>query len=124
MSIAIIFGGRSCEHNVSVVTGVQILNAVRALDPLPIYIDKNGEWRTGELYDLEAAKEWKKLKSISAPGLAISVFRTRQEIRENRRGGALPARAQRRGRLHSRSARNLRHTVYGFGRACERGMHG
>lgn len=64
MSIAIIFGGRSCEHNVSVVTGVQILNAVRALDPLPIYIDKNGEWRTGELYDLEAAKEWKKLKKV------------------------------------------------------------
>lgn len=65
MSIAIIFGGRSCEHNVSVVTGVQLLNAVRSLDPLPIYIDPHGEWHTGgQLFDLDAVKSFDKLKKV------------------------------------------------------------
>lgn len=65
MSIAIIFGGKSCEHNVSIVTGVQLLNAVRALDPLPIYIDPNGEWRTGEkLFELDTFKRYDRLKKV------------------------------------------------------------
>lgn len=65
MSIAIIFGGKSCEHNVSVVTGVQLLNAVKALDPLPVYIDPHGEWHTGEeLFDLDAVRRYDKLKTV------------------------------------------------------------
>ncbi len=65
MSIAVLFGGRSCEHNVSVVTGVQTLLAIKALDPLPIYIDRRGEWRTGrELFDLDRVKEFERLKKV------------------------------------------------------------
>ena len=65
MSIAIIFGGKSCEHDVSVVTGVQLLNAVKKLNPFPIYIDREGVWRTGrELFDVSAVKKSQRLKRI------------------------------------------------------------
>ena len=48
--IAVIFGGRSVEHDVSVLTGLQF---IEALDPgkyegLPVYVDPLGQWWTGE----------------------------------------------------------------------------
>ncbi|WP_262693486.1 D-alanine--D-alanine ligase [Kordiimonas aquimaris] len=48
--IAVIFGGRSVEHDVSILTGLQFLEA---LDPtlyegLPIYVDGLGAWWTGD----------------------------------------------------------------------------
>jgi D-alanine-D-alanine ligase len=48
--IAVVFGGRSVEHDVSVLSGLQFLEA---LDPgkyegLPIYVDPLGQWWTGE----------------------------------------------------------------------------
>ncbi len=48
--IAVVFGGRSVEHDVSVLSGLQF---IEALDPakyegLPIYIDPLGQWWTGE----------------------------------------------------------------------------
>ncbi len=47
--VAVIFGGRSVEHDVSVLTGLQFLEA---LDPIkyegiPVYIDPLGAWWTG-----------------------------------------------------------------------------
>jgi D-alanine-D-alanine ligase len=53
--VAVIFGGRSVEHDVSVVTGNQVM---RAFDPdryevVPVYITRDGRWFTGEpLQDL------------------------------------------------------------------------
>ena len=65
-TIAVIFGGVSPEHDVSIVTGLQ---AMGALDPalfeaFPVYIARNGEWWVGDplrergfyIPDLEAAK--------------------------------------------------------------------
>ena len=48
--IAVIFGGRSVEHDVSILTGLQFLEA---LDPtlyegLPVYVDPLGQWWTGD----------------------------------------------------------------------------
>lgn len=48
--VAVIFGGRSVEHDVSVLTGLQFLEA---LNPtlyigLPVYVDPLGAWWTGE----------------------------------------------------------------------------
>ncbi len=48
--VGVIFGGRSVEHDVSVVTGHQIMNA---FDPehyevVPIYVDREGRWFTGD----------------------------------------------------------------------------
>jgi len=48
--IAVIFGGRSVEHDVSVLTGLQFLEALDPgrYDGLPIYVDPLGQWWTGE----------------------------------------------------------------------------
>ena len=57
--IAVFFGGVSPEHDVSVITGVLTLNALKKTeyDVVPIYIDKKGEWFTGEnLFDLDNYK--------------------------------------------------------------------
>jgi D-alanine-D-alanine ligase len=54
--VGILFGGRSVEHDVSIVTGHQVM---RAFDPqqyqtVPIYIDRAGKWYSGDpLFDLK-----------------------------------------------------------------------
>jgi D-alanine-D-alanine ligase len=48
--VAVLFGGRSVEHEVSVITGHQIMDALKAAGHrvLPIYLAKDGEWYAGE----------------------------------------------------------------------------
>ena len=49
MNMAVIFGGRSVEHDVSIVTGLQwIENASQQYTIIPIYITRNGNWYTGD----------------------------------------------------------------------------
>jgi len=45
--IAVFFGGRSPEHDVSVVSGLQVLSAIdeSQYDAFPVYIAPDGEWR-------------------------------------------------------------------------------
>ncbi len=55
-TIAVIFGGRSVEHDVSIVTGHQIMKAFPSEndDIVPVYISRDGRWFTGEaLSDLD-----------------------------------------------------------------------
>jgi len=49
-SVAVVFGGRSVEHDVSIVTGHQIMRAFDAdlFTAIPIYIDREGRWFTGD----------------------------------------------------------------------------
>src|SRR5258708_3333699 len=47
--VGIVFGSRSVEHDVSIVTAEQV---IRAMDParyeaVPIYITRDGKWLTG-----------------------------------------------------------------------------
>jgi D-alanine-D-alanine ligase len=59
-TVGVIFGGRSVEHDVSIITGQQVM---RAFDPefydvIPIYIDREGRWFTGEpLLELKNFKD-------------------------------------------------------------------
>jgi D-alanine-D-alanine ligase len=50
LCIGVIFGGRSVEHDVSVLTGLQVTQALNKdrYDVVPIYISKEGEWFTGD----------------------------------------------------------------------------
>lgn len=50
LTVAVLFGGRSVEHEVSVITGHQIMDAVKAAGyrVLPIYLTKDGEWYAGD----------------------------------------------------------------------------
>ncbi len=58
--VGVVFGGRSVEHDVSVVTGQQIMRAFppERYEVVPIYIDRDGRWFTGEaLKDLKTFQE-------------------------------------------------------------------
>jgi D-alanine-D-alanine ligase len=54
----VIFGGRSTEHEVSVVTGIQVMRLLaKHHTVIPIYITKDGSWFTGKkLTELDAYK--------------------------------------------------------------------
>jgi D-alanine-D-alanine ligase len=49
-TVAVMFGGRSLEHDVSVVSGLQILHAIdpQRFAPLPVYIDQATRWWIGD----------------------------------------------------------------------------
>ncbi len=48
--LGVIFGSRSSEHEVSIVSAVQLMNAVdkQKYDVIPVYISMQGAWYTGE----------------------------------------------------------------------------
>lgn len=55
--VAVIFGGRSVEHDVSIVTGHQVIRAFSndRYDVVPVYISREGKWFTGApLLELDA----------------------------------------------------------------------
>ncbi|MDQ7034855.1 MAG: hypothetical protein Q9P01_08465 [Anaerolineae bacterium] len=58
--VGVIFGGRSVEHDVSIVTGHQIMNAfdTTKYEVVPIYVTHDGKWFTGApLCDIENFKD-------------------------------------------------------------------
>lgn len=59
-NIGVIFGGRSVEHEVSVITGMQIIENMdkSKYNPIPIYITKDGKFLSGEsLKNFKAYKD-------------------------------------------------------------------
>ena len=49
-NIAVVFGVVSVEHDISIITGVMTVNALEkgSYKVVPIYVDRNGLWWTGE----------------------------------------------------------------------------
>ncbi len=81
--VAVFFGGRSPEHDVSVITGLQVLQAINhnLFDAFPVYVSPDGSWYIGDLlrdrknYLLDDAN----LKQVTEVTLDVS----------SKRGGAL-----------------------------------
>ncbi len=68
--VAVIFGGRSVEHDVSIVTGHQIMGAFPEdlYEVVPVYISRDGAWFTGDpLLDLDnfANKDLLQLEGVA-----------------------------------------------------------
>ncbi len=64
-NVGIIFGGQSVEHDVSIITGLQIVENIdkNKYNITPIYIDKNGDWFYGsKLIDIKIYNGWEKNK--------------------------------------------------------------
>ena len=64
--LGVVFGGVTCEHDVSIVSGLQLIENVdkTKYEVVPIYIHSNGEWYTGnELLDSKIYKEFDKYES-------------------------------------------------------------
>ncbi|HEY9677095.1 MAG TPA: D-alanine--D-alanine ligase family protein [Drouetiella sp.] len=49
-TIAVMFGGRSVEHEISIITGLQLIKAMDVVkyNPLPVYIAPSGKWYAGD----------------------------------------------------------------------------
>ena len=74
-TVAVVFGSRSVEHEVSVVSALQVINAIdrSRYDVIPLYIDKSGKWLTGK--ELERVESFKKLsigKNITSTAVTPS----------------------------------------------------
>ena len=69
LKVAVIFGSRSVEHEVSIVTAMQVFENINRekYEVIPVYIDKSGSWFVDE--KLEKLENYKNLKlfNIKAP---------------------------------------------------------
>ncbi len=64
ITVGVLFGGRSVENEISVVSAIQTMEAMdrQKYDVVPIYIAKTGKWYTGDaLFDLSNYKDMKSL---------------------------------------------------------------
>ncbi len=69
-NILVFYGGKSCEHDISVITGVLTLNSLdkSKYKPYPVYIARDGCWYTGDdLFDVSFYKNFtpKHLKKVT-----------------------------------------------------------
>ncbi len=76
MNVAVIFGSRSCEHDVSIVSAMQLIEAAKAkgYPIIPIYISREGLWYTGEaLTNIETFRHFNPMaKGITRVNLDVS----------------------------------------------------
>lgn len=65
-NIAVFFGGRSVEHEISVISALQAINAFdkSKYNIIPVYISKQGKWFTGN--DLLSIANYKDMKGLEA----------------------------------------------------------
>lgn len=72
--VAVIFGGVACEHDVSIVTGLQLIENMdhAKYEIYPIYIDIDGEWYVGkELLDAKIYKDFSQHKANIKKGVIL-----------------------------------------------------
>jgi D-alanine-D-alanine ligase len=77
-NVAVLFGGRSTEHEISIITGLQILDAFDStrFNAFPVYIDHDGLWfmgdalrnRTTYIPTAEAKEYLQRVQLICDPG--------------------------------------------------------
>jgi len=50
LQLGVFYGSRTCEHDVSIISAVQLMRAANRekYDVIPVYISKQGEWYTGD----------------------------------------------------------------------------
>lgn len=72
--VGVIFGGVTCEHDVSIVTGLQLIENVdkKKYEVIPIYIHSDGEWYVGnELLDVALYKNFDEKKASLKKGIIL-----------------------------------------------------
>ena len=91
-TIGVFFGSRSCEHDVSVITAIQLLKSINRekYNVIPVYISQKGVWYTGDkLLDIRTYtpfEEYNKalktvqLDPVPGSGLLIHYDRTKNGL--------------------------------------------
>ena len=76
MNIAVLFGSRSCEHDVSIISAMQLMEAAKTagFTVTPIYISRDGMWYTGDaLFNVETYRDFNPMgKGITRINLDVS----------------------------------------------------
>lgn len=91
-TVAVVFGGRSAEHEVSIITGHQIMDALKVAGYaiLPVYITKEGGWYAGAgLHNIKQYSS-RTLAIKKVPGVqrvSLSPDRSVRELLPNKSGG-------------------------------------
>ena len=84
MKIAVIFGGTSTEHYVSVVSGTSVLKNIDKdkYEILPLFIDKKGEWYkyTKAVKDIEIAKIGEDIEEIEKIDNIMEILRSQDVL--------------------------------------------
>lgn len=65
--VAVLYGGRSTEHEVSIITGLQIIQNIDKdkYEVLPVYVTKEGKWITGDKR-LEKVETYRNLSRVAS----------------------------------------------------------
>lgn len=86
--VAVFFGGRSPEHDVSVVTGLQILQAIDSsrYEAFPVYVSPSGEWLVGDVLRDRSSY-------LLTPSLRAQLREVMPDMKPGRRGRLLPVKA-------------------------------
>ncbi len=79
IKVGVFFGGRSTEHEVSVISGIQ---AAHSLDPdkyevVPVYVTKQGTFYTGT--DLLDITEYKNLEALLQKATAVTIIKDQEQ---------------------------------------------
>lgn len=88
--VAVFFGGRSVEHEISVISALQAINAFdrEKYDVVPVYISKQGKWFTGDaLLEIANYKDLAKLEEKVEEVYMKPIFGDYKLYRANLKGG-------------------------------------
>lgn len=84
IKVAVIFGGKSVEHEVSIITANQAITSMNKekYEIIPIYISKQGLMYTGDiLFDLDAYQDLEKIKECSTQIMIVNDGEKKRIIR-------------------------------------------
>lgn len=82
-NVLVIYGGKSCEHDISILTGIQVLNNINRdfYNVIPVYISKAGVFYTGK--NLEDLEVYQKFNPLSKNIKAVSLISGKPYLIEN-----------------------------------------
>lgn len=87
-NLAVTFGGRTVEHDISIITANQLMHAADKdkYNVIPIYIDRNGIWYTGDaLFDMAAFSDFNpKAKGVKRVFLSCAADATLYEYKKQK----------------------------------------
>jgi len=87
IKLCVLFGGRSVEHEVSIITALQAINNIdkNKYDIVPVYIAKDGSWYTGNmLLDMNIYKDMDLLKRYAKE--VVLYKRGEEFVLQNKKG--------------------------------------
>ena len=88
--VGVFFGGRSVEHEISVISALQAINAFdkNKYEVIPVYVSKQGKWFTGPaLLDISNYKDMKSLEGKVEEVYMKPVYGDYKLYRANLKGG-------------------------------------